>query len=90
MIRAYGEVTAAQTVLTPDNAVVELTRALDIAMTERRPVYIGIPSDVPMLDLPCRPPRPRWPRFAASPPRPASWPLSPPPLANWRPKRAGR
>lgn len=52
VIRAYGEVTAAQTVLTPDNAVVELTRALDIAVTERRPVYVGLPADVPTIELP--------------------------------------
>jgi indolepyruvate decarboxylase len=52
VMRAYGEVTVAQTVLRPDNAVVELTRALDLAMTERRPVYVGLPSDVPTIELP--------------------------------------
>ncbi|WP_167837791.1 alpha-keto acid decarboxylase family protein [Nocardia altamirensis] len=50
-LRAYTEVTAAQAVLSPENAIEEIDRVLAVAETERRPVYIAIPSDVPGLPV---------------------------------------
>ncbi|HEJ9639823.1 TPA: alpha-keto acid decarboxylase family protein [Proteus mirabilis] len=35
----------AHTILTPENCVEEMERVIDVALKERRPVYIGIPSD---------------------------------------------
>ncbi|RCB88041.1 indole-3-pyruvate decarboxylase, partial [Escherichia coli] len=35
----------AHTILTPENCVEEMERVIEAALKERRPVYIGIPSD---------------------------------------------
>ncbi|MCM6778436.1 thiamine pyrophosphate-binding protein [Nocardia sp. CDC159] len=50
--RMYHEVTAAQAVLSPENAASEIDRVLAAAERERRPVYIAIPSDVATAALP--------------------------------------
>jgi len=42
----YAAITATHTRLTAQNAAVEIERAIGIAMTEKRPVYINIPADV--------------------------------------------
>lgn len=39
-------ITAAQTKLTAENAASEIERLIGVAMTERRPVYINLPTDV--------------------------------------------
>lgn len=44
--KMYASVTAAQTRLTAQNAAAEIERAIGIATTKKRPVYINIPADV--------------------------------------------
>ncbi len=44
--RVFREVTAAQTVLEPHNAVAEIDRVLRAALETSKPVYIGVPADV--------------------------------------------
>jgi indolepyruvate decarboxylase len=55
--RMFTEVTAAQTRLTPDNAVVEIDRLILTAWRRKRPVYLELPSDISFLeiDVPDRP-----------------------------------
>lgn len=38
-------INCAHTILTPDNCITEVERLINCALTERRPVYIGIPAD---------------------------------------------
>lgn len=45
-LRISQEVTAAQAVLTPENAAAEIDRLLQIALHARRPVYIYLATDV--------------------------------------------
>ena len=45
-VRAFREVTAAQTVLTVATAVTEIDRVLTVALTLSKPVYLGVPTDV--------------------------------------------
>ncbi len=45
-LAAYREVTAAQTLLTQNNAPEEIDRVLRICWQEKRPVYIALPADV--------------------------------------------
>lgn len=35
--------------LTPENCVEEMERVIDVALKERQPVYIGIPSDYMLI-----------------------------------------
>jgi indolepyruvate decarboxylase len=58
------EVTAAQTILDQENASSEIDRVLGACWLEKRPIYIGIPSDLgyATIDAPSRPltlPEPR-------------------------------
>jgi indolepyruvate decarboxylase len=48
---AYAHVTAAQTRLTPRNAVTEIDRLVLTAWREKLPVYIELPSDIAYLDV---------------------------------------
>lgn len=41
----------AHTILTPDNCVEETARLINTALKERRPVYIGIPSDYALMPI---------------------------------------
>jgi indolepyruvate decarboxylase len=45
-VRAFREVTAAQSVLTAETAVAEIDRVLTVALTSSKPVYLGVPTDV--------------------------------------------
>jgi indolepyruvate decarboxylase len=50
-IRAYAQVTAAQTRITPQNAVAEIDRVIRTAWLLKLPVYLELPSDVAYLDI---------------------------------------
>jgi len=50
-INAYAQVTAAQTRLTPDNAVSEIDRLITTAWRDKLPVYMELPSDIGYLDI---------------------------------------
>lgn len=41
----------AHTILTPDNCIEETARLINTALKERRPVYIGIPSDYALMPI---------------------------------------
>ena len=49
--RMFTEVTAAQTRLTPDNAVVEIDRLILTAWRRKRPVYLELPSAISYLEI---------------------------------------
>src|SRR5215472_15507902 len=49
--RMFTEVTAAQTRLTPDNAVAEIDRLIFTAWRRKRPVYLELPSDISFLEI---------------------------------------
>ncbi|MFL5819394.1 MAG: alpha-keto acid decarboxylase family protein [Solirubrobacteraceae bacterium] len=48
---AYAQVTAAQTRLTPHNAVTEIDRLILTAWHDKLPVYMELPSDIAYLDI---------------------------------------
>src|SRR5262249_39662860 len=48
---AFTQVTAAQTRLTPRNAVTEIDRLILTAFREKLPVYMELPSDIAYLDI---------------------------------------
>jgi indolepyruvate decarboxylase len=50
-LRAYAQVTAAQTRLTPRNAATEIDRLILTAWREKLPVYMEVPSDIAYLDI---------------------------------------
>ena len=50
-IRAYAQVTAAQTRITPQNAVAEIDRVIQTAWLLKLPVYLELPSDIAYLDI---------------------------------------
>jgi indolepyruvate decarboxylase len=52
LLRAFAQVTEAQTVLTPQNAVSEIDRLIRVAWEGKRPVYIEVPSDITYLEVP--------------------------------------
>ena len=45
-MKMHEPVTAARTLLTADNATVEIDRVLSVLLKERKPVYINLPVDV--------------------------------------------
>ncbi|TPX68206.1 hypothetical protein SpCBS45565_g03251 [Spizellomyces sp. 'palustris'] len=45
-MRMFKEVTVAQASIVPENAAAEIDRVLTTCVKKRRPVYIGLPSDV--------------------------------------------
>src|SRR5215475_8311464 len=47
--RMFAEVTAAQSQLTPENAVAEIDRLILTAWRRKLPVYMELPSDIPYL-----------------------------------------
>jgi indolepyruvate decarboxylase len=49
--RIFTEVTAAQTRLTPENAVTEIDRIILTAWRQKRPVYMELPSDISYLEI---------------------------------------
>lgn len=51
MLACYQHFTAAQTRLTPVNAVTEIDRVLRVCLLEKRPVYIQLPSDISFLTI---------------------------------------
>jgi indolepyruvate decarboxylase len=51
-VRAFREVTAAQAVLTAETAAQEMDRVLTVALTASKPVYLGIPTDVAVAEVP--------------------------------------
>jgi indolepyruvate decarboxylase len=61
---AYAHVTAAQTRLTPRNAVTEIDRLILTAWREKLPVYMELPSDIAYLDVEV----PEGPLVLADPP----------------------
>jgi indolepyruvate decarboxylase len=50
-LRAYAQVTAAQTVLSPQNAVAEIDRLIQTAWQRKLPVYMELPSDISYLEV---------------------------------------
>ncbi|MEL6766158.1 MAG: thiamine pyrophosphate-binding protein [Pseudomonadota bacterium] len=56
--KAHAHVVAATTRLTADNATAEIERLIGIALSERRPVYINLPTDVCLQQV--RGYVPRW------------------------------
>ena len=50
-IRAYAQVTAAQTRITPQNAAAEIDRVIQTAWLLKLPVYLELPSDIAYLDI---------------------------------------
>ena len=51
LYRIFTEVTAAQTRLTPENAVPEIDRLILTAWRRKRPVYMELPSDISYLEI---------------------------------------
>jgi len=51
MMTCYRQFTAAQTRLTPANAVHEIDRVLRTALLEKRPVYLQLPSNISWLTV---------------------------------------
>ena len=51
LCRMFAEVTAAQTRLTPENAVAEIDRVILTAWRQKRPVYMELPSDIGCLAI---------------------------------------
>lgn len=47
----FSKMTVAQTVLTPFNACREIDRVLNECLTQKRPVYIGIPTNVSFKEI---------------------------------------
>lgn len=69
-LRALREVTVAQAVITPENAVADIERVLQECVSQRRPVYLGIPVDVAWASLPWVPDAdlaPELPEIASDP-----------------------
>src|SRR5262245_30783305 len=50
-LNAYGQVTAAQAMLTPRNAATEIDRLILTAWREKLPVYMELPSDIAYLEI---------------------------------------
>ena len=50
-LRAYAQVTAAYSRLTPRNAVSEIDRLILTAWREKQPVYMELPSDIAYLEI---------------------------------------
>ncbi|MCT3212789.1 alpha-keto acid decarboxylase family protein [Lactiplantibacillus plantarum] len=51
MRMAFSQFTAAQAVITPENAAHEIDRVIQTALQLQRPVYLQIPSDVSYLEI---------------------------------------
>jgi indolepyruvate decarboxylase len=49
--RMFGEVTAAQAQVTPENAVAEIDRLILTAWRRKLPVYLELPSDISYLEI---------------------------------------
>jgi len=50
-LRAFSEVTVAQTQLTPQNAATEIDRMIQTALQHKLPVYLELPSDIAYLEI---------------------------------------
>jgi indolepyruvate decarboxylase len=51
MMACMRQFTAAQARLTPQNAAGEIDRCLSICLTEKRPVYLQLPCDLPLIEI---------------------------------------
>ena len=51
-MQAYKEVTEAATFLSKDNIKIEIDRVLKVLIKERKPVYIAIPEDIALTEMP--------------------------------------
>jgi TPP-dependent 2-oxoacid decarboxylase len=51
-LQAFSQITAAQSVLSPQNAVFEIDRVIRTAWHTKQPVYLEIPSDISYLNIP--------------------------------------
>src|SRR5580704_160135 len=49
--RAFSEITAAQAMLSPENAVTEIDRLIVTAWRRKLPVYIELPSDISYIEI---------------------------------------
>jgi indolepyruvate decarboxylase len=49
--RAFSEVTAAQTEISPENAVLEIDRLILTAWRRKLPVYLELPSDISYIEI---------------------------------------
>ncbi|WP_368885046.1 alpha-keto acid decarboxylase family protein [Providencia vermicola] len=49
--KMYQPLSCAQAILTPENCVEEVKRLITCALSERRPVYIGIPADYAQMAI---------------------------------------
>jgi indolepyruvate decarboxylase len=50
-LRVFTQITVAQAQLTPINAAFEIDRCILVAWTEKRPVYLELPSDIAYLEI---------------------------------------
>ncbi|MBI9111054.1 alpha-keto acid decarboxylase family protein [Maridesulfovibrio ferrireducens] len=51
-------VVCASSILTPENSVSEIERLINAALTQKMPVYIGIPADFALMEIGCSKPHP--------------------------------
>ena len=51
-------VVCASSILTPENTVSEVDRLIDAALSQKKPVYFGIPADFALMELGCSKPHP--------------------------------
>src|SRR6201997_3134857 len=51
LLRIFAEVTAAQTRLTPENAIAEIDRLILTSWRRKLPVYMELPSDISYLEI---------------------------------------
>lgn len=51
-IQAYKEVTEAATFLSNDNIKIEIDRVFKVLIKERKPVYIAVPEDIALIEMP--------------------------------------
>lgn len=51
-------VVCASSILTPENTVSEVDRLINTALTQKKPVYFGIPGDFALMELGCSKPHP--------------------------------
>ncbi|ARJ50596.1 alpha-keto acid decarboxylase family protein [Staphylococcus lutrae] len=49
--KMYAHITAAQTVLSEENALIEVPRMIKVALEEKRPVHIHLPIDIAMREI---------------------------------------
>ncbi|HEJ9095563.1 TPA: alpha-keto acid decarboxylase family protein [Serratia odorifera] len=51
VMNCFKQFTVAQALITPENAAVEIPRVLAVAWTEKKPVYLQLPSDICEVEI---------------------------------------